>query len=81
MEDQNLDEFKSKISAESVGYALRISDVEKQLEVAKFERDTLAETISKCLPDLEHYVATHGAGPDVRLANLRKALAILKDPK
>jgi hypothetical protein len=27
------------------------------------------------LPDLQHYVDTHGAGPDVRLAALRAALA------
>ena len=51
----------------------------RELEATKFERDTLAEAISQCLPDLDHYVATHGPGPDVRLANLRKALALLKD--
>lgn len=28
-----------------------------------------------CLPDLEHYVSTHGPGPDLRLDALRAAIA------
>lgn len=30
------------------------------------------------LPDLEHYVSTHGPGPDVRLAAFKEALATTK---
>jgi hypothetical protein len=30
--------------------------------------------IRECLPDLEHYVSTHGPGPDARLKELRDAL-------
>ena len=36
---------------------------------------TLLEALEAVLPDLEHYVATHGPGPDKRLAIARAAMA------
>lgn len=35
------------------------------------------EAIAAVLPDLEHYARTHGTGPDIRLAALKSALAIV----
>jgi len=35
----------------------------------------LLEALEAVLPDLEHYVATHGPGPDKRLAIARAAIA------
>ena len=35
----------------------------------------LLEALEAVLPDLEHYVATHGPGPDKRLAVARAAIA------
>ena len=35
----------------------------------------LIEALEAVLPDLEHYVATHGPGPDKRLAAARAAIA------
>ena len=35
----------------------------------------LIEALEAVLPDLEHYVATHGPGPDKRLAIARAAIA------
>jgi hypothetical protein len=31
--------------------------------------------LQDCLPDLEHYVSTHGPGPDKRLAKAKDAIA------
>jgi hypothetical protein len=43
--------------------------------VAKAKRsNALRDAVLACLPDLEHYAATHGAGPDKRLAALLEAL-------
>lgn len=39
---------------------------------------TLLEALEAVLPDLEHYVATHGPGPDKRLAIARAAIAKAK---
>jgi hypothetical protein len=39
----------------------------------------LLEALEACLPDLEHYVATHGPGPDKRLAIARAAIARAKE--
>ncbi len=36
--------------------------------------EALKAAIEACLPDLEHYAATHGTGPDVRLAALKGTL-------
>lgn len=33
------------------------------------------EALEAVVPDLEHYVSTHGPGPDVRLAAFKAALA------
>jgi len=38
------------------------------------DETALTEAIKACIPDLEHYVSTHGAGPDVRLAKLNNVL-------
>ena len=38
----------------------------------------LLEALEAVLPDLEHYVATHGPGPDKRLAIARAAIAKAK---
>ena len=35
----------------------------------------LIDALEAVLPDLEHYVATHGPGPDKRLAAARAAIA------
>ena len=35
----------------------------------------LLDALEAVLPDLEHYVATHGPGPDKRLAIARAAIA------
>ena len=35
----------------------------------------LAEALAACLPDLKHYAATHGPGPDRRLEAALSALA------
>ena len=35
----------------------------------------LIDALEAVLPDLEHYVATHGPGPDKRLAIARAAIA------
>ena len=35
----------------------------------------LLEALEAVLPDLEHYVATHGPGPDKRLVAARAAIA------
>ena len=35
----------------------------------------LVAALADCLPDLEHYAATHGPGPDRRLHAARAALA------
>jgi len=37
------------------------------------KRDII-QAIAECLPDLEHYAATHGTGPDIRLANLKNLI-------
>lgn len=42
---------------------------------AYHRRADLLEALRECLPDLEHYVSTHGPGPDRRLDRLRGALA------
>lgn len=47
----------------------------------KWQRDDAPEpaaviALRECLPDLEHYAATHGPGPDRRLENARAALAL-----
>ena len=36
---------------------------------------TLLDALEAVIPDLEHYVATHGPGPDKRLAAARAAIA------
>lgn len=36
--------------------------------------------MQECLPDLEHYVRTHGPGPDVRLAKARAAITKATNP-
>jgi len=38
----------------------------------------LLEALEAVIPDLEHYVATHGPGPDKRLAIARAAIAKAK---
>ena len=38
----------------------------------------LIDALEAVLPDLEHYVATHGPGPDKRLALARAAIAKAK---
>lgn len=35
----------------------------------------LLQSVLECLPDLEHYVATHGSGPDKRLESLKSAIS------
>jgi len=35
----------------------------------------LAEALAACLPDLKHYAATHGPGPDKRLETALAAMA------
>lgn len=35
----------------------------------------LVTAIKACLPDLQHYVATHGLGPDIRLETLMGVLS------
>lgn len=42
------------------------------------KQQVLIEAIEACIPDLEHYVATHGPGPDLRLEQLQQALANIK---
>lgn len=37
--------------------------------------------INACIPDLEHYAATHGPGPDRRLRDLKDALQAEDAPK
>lgn len=37
--------------------------------------DDLVNAIEACLPDLKHYAATHGTGPDERLKELMAVLA------
>lgn len=34
----------------------------------------LIDATKECLADLKHYVATHGPGPDRRLANLQSKI-------
>ena len=43
----------------------------------------LRMAITLCLPDLEHYAATHGPGPDKRLFALKAAIkaSLLNFPK
>jgi hypothetical protein len=53
----------------AVEKAIRLIDKEKSTET------DLAEALLACLPDLEHYVSTHGPGPDKRLESARAALA------
>lgn len=38
------------------------------------EARAFVDAVRACLPDLKHYAATHGPGPDKRLATLRKFL-------
>lgn len=40
--------------------------------------EPLLKALEACLPDLEHYVSTHGPGPDRRLDAARAALAKAK---
>ena len=40
--------------------------------------DPLVRAMRDCVPDLQHYVATHGPGPDARLARLMDALEGMK---
>ena len=35
----------------------------------------LLAALEECLPDLQHYVDTHGPGPDRRLTNAQAAIA------
>jgi len=49
-----------------------LSEANAQLIAAAPE---LLEALEACLADLEHYVSTHGPGPDVRLANAKAAIA------
>ena len=47
-------------------------NVTRASRIAKLSELRLA--VAACMPDLEHYVATHGPGPDKRLDRLRAAM-------
>ena len=66
---------KLELSIEAAGkrdVPVRLYDVMRGLE--RSNADLLA-ALQACLPDLEHYVATHGPGPDRRLEQDRAAIA------
>lgn len=44
------------------------------------QRDQLLEALEACLPDLQHYVSTHGPGPDARLAAAVAAITAARLP-
>ena len=54
-------------------YAFSLSDEANARLIASAPE--LLEALEAVLPDLEHYVATHGPGPDKRLAIARAAIA------
>ena len=45
-----------------------------------YEPPDLVTAVKAVLGDLEHYVSTHGPGPDRRLADLKLALAAVESP-
>ena len=49
-------------------------DGQRLAKLEAINSDLLA-ALEAVLPDLEHYVATHGPGPDKRLAMARAAIA------
>jgi len=57
----------------ALAYAFSISDEANARLIAAAPE--LLEALEAVLPDLEHYVATHGPGPDKRLAIARAAIA------
>lgn len=42
------------------------------------QHELWVDALEAVIPDLEHYVSTHGPGPDVRLAAFKEALAKTK---
>lgn len=55
-----------------------LSDADAQLiaeapSMFKFITD-LVEAVQDCIPDLEHYVSTHGPGPDRRLERVKQLI-------
>lgn len=65
-----LDSFKECAQA-GIAATVRELEMEKQ-------RDELLAAAVACIADLEHYVRTHGPGPDTRLNTLRAAIAKCK---
>lgn len=39
----------------------------------------IVEAIKECIPDLEHYISTHGPGPDKRLERLNAVLTEINE--
>lgn len=42
------------------------------------KHEAMIQALEAVVPDLEHYVSTHGPGPDVRLAAFKEAMATVK---
>jgi hypothetical protein len=48
---------------------------EEMADEIEIQLGNLKLAVEAVMPDLEHYVATHGPGPDTRLARLREVLS------
>ena len=70
----------------AVGGPREIARVTKDSHTGAFEANALLiasapdllAALELCLPDLEHYVSTHGPGPDKRLLAAKAAIAKAK---
>jgi hypothetical protein len=80
------DKSAPRVKSEEPGeYGGKRTDSEISLDVSLAhlklvlqDRAALLAAAGDVLPDLEHYVATHGPGPDRRLAALQKVIANIK---
>ena len=70
------------IAASATKYAIRITAIEKELEIAKFERDTLADALRSIIETSDRTYATYShqqLSKDLDAG--RAALALLNKPK
>jgi len=58
----------------AIGLGMQVDRIGMRMEEIRKQRDKLVAAVQSCLPDLEHYAATHGPGPDKRLDALKLAL-------
>lgn len=55
-------------------YIAPVTPAKVKKQSIKEQLHALQKVVTACLPDLQHYAATHGPGPDTRLAALLEVL-------